>query len=76
MAYLSSIICFVASSLLDSSERLMVKLIGGGNAAFVGQVLLVSLKRQFSCTQTQTKALYQFLLETVSYLHIERKPCT
>ena len=75
MANLSSIICSVASSLLDSSERLMVKLIGGRNAVFVGQVLLVRLKRQFSCTETQTKALYQFLRETVSYLHIERKPC-
>ena len=66
MANLSSMICSVASSLLDSPERLMVKWIAGRNVVFVGQVLLVRLKRQFSCTQT--KALYQFLLETVGYL--------
>jgi len=66
MANLSSIICSVASSLLDSSERLMVKWIAGRNGVFVGQVLLVRLKRQFRCSQT--KALYQFRLETVGYL--------
>ena len=66
MANLSSIICSVASSLLDNSERLMVKWITRRNGVFVGQVVLLSLKRQFSCTQT--KALYQFLLETVGYL--------
>lgn len=66
MANLSSIICSVASSLLDNSERLMVKWIACRNAVFVGQVVLVRLKRQFSCTQTE--ALYQFLFETVGYL--------
>ena len=65
MANLSSIMCSVASS-LDNSERLMVKWIAGRNGVFVGQFVLVRLKRQFSCTQT--KALYQFLFETVGYL--------
>ena len=50
---LSSVICAVASSLLDSSERLMVKWIAGLNAVFVGEVLVVRHKRQFSCSQTK-----------------------
>ena len=49
-----------------SSERLMVKWIAGLNAVFVGEVLVVRRKRQFSCSQT--KALHQFLPETVGYL--------
>ena len=65
MTNLSSIICSVARSLFDNSEQLMVKWIAGGNGVFLGQVVLVRLKRQFSCTQT--KALYQFLFETVGY---------
>ena len=66
MANLSSIISSVARSLFDNSERLMVKWIAGRNGVFVGQVVLVRLKRHFSCRQT--KALYQVLFETVGYL--------